>query len=581
MYTPNADSGTAPHPRPTITLPPRPSAEAFFSAAGGASPGPMTLVSSFFGSDAAADCRSFSQLLAGAMASPMAFSAAAASAADNSGKDDDGPHKGFKQSRPMNLVIARSPVFTVPPGLSPSGFLNSPGFFSPQSPFGMSHQQALAQVTAQAVLAQSHMHMQADYQMPSVTAPTEPPVQQLSFALNEASEQQVVSCVSEPRNAQLEAPELSQADKKYQPSSQAIDKPADDGYNWRKYGQKQVKGSEYPRSYYKCTHLNCVVKKKVERAPDGHITEIIYKGQHNHEKPQANRRAKDNSDSNGNVTVQPKSESNSQGWVGQLNKLSENIPNSSVPESDQTSNQGAPRQLLPGSNESEEVGIVDNREEADDGEPNPKRRQAKFLLFRNTDVGVSEVPLSQKTVTEPKIIVQTRSEVDLLDDGYRWRKYGQKVVKGNPHPRSYYKCTSAGCNVRKHVERASTDPKAVITTYEGKHNHDVPAARNSSHNTASSNSMPLKPHNVVPEKHPLLKDKDFGGGARDPFPPLKWVARARRRRSPEPVILRRRGRAWCLQVLGGGAIMGWGETKTASSGRRVRGRRVRNGARGA
>lgn len=43
--------------------------------------------------------------------------------------------------------------------------------------------------------------------------------------------------------------------------------------------------------------------------------------------------------------------------------------------------------------------------------------------------------LSHKTVTEPKIIVQTRSEVDLLDDGYRWRKYGQKVVKGNPHPR--------------------------------------------------------------------------------------------------------------------------------------------------
>ncbi|KAG5137538.1 hypothetical protein AAZX31_08G235900 [Glycine max] len=505
MSTPNTDSGTAPPPRPTITLPPRPSAEAFFSAAAGASPGPMTLVSSFFGSDAAADCRSFSQLLAGAMASPMAFSAAAA-AADNSGKDDDGPHKGFKQSRPMNLVIARSPVFTVPPGLSPSGFLNSPGFFSPQSPFGMSHQQALAQVTAQAVLAQSHMHMQADYQMPAVTAPTEPPVRQLSFALNEASEQQVVSCVSsvsEPRNAQLEAPELSQADKKYQPSSQAIDKPADDGYNWRKYGQKQVKGSEYPRSYYKCTHLNCVVKKKVERAPDGHITEIIYKGQHNHEKPQANRRAKDNSDSNGNVTVQPKSESNSQGWVGQLNKFSEKIPDSSVAKSDQTSNQGAPpRQLLPGSSESEEVGDVDNREEADDGEPNPKRR--------NTDVGVSEVPLSQKTVTEPKIIVQTRSEVDLLDDGYRWRKYGQKVVKGNPHPRSYYKCTSAGCNVRKHVERASMDPKAVITTYEGKHNHDVPAARNSSHNTASSNSMPLKPHNVVPEKHPLLKDMDFG-----------------------------------------------------------------------
>lgn len=33
--------------------------------------------------------------------------------------------------------------------------------------------------------------------------------------------------------------------------------------------------------------------------------------------------------------------------------------------------------------------------------------------------------------------------------------------------------------MRKHVERASHDLKFVITTYEGKHNHDVPAARNS------------------------------------------------------------------------------------------------------
>jgi len=33
--------------------------------------------------------------------------------------------------------------------------------------------------------------------------------------------------------------------------------------------------------------------------------------------------------------------------------------------------------------------------------------------------------------------------------------------------------------VRKHVERASHDLRAVITTYEGKHNHDVPAARGS------------------------------------------------------------------------------------------------------
>lgn len=65
---------------------------------------------------------------------------------------------------------------------------------------------------------------------------------------------------------------------------------SEDGYNWRKYGQKQVKGSEYPRSYYKCTQPNCQVKKKVERSHDGQITEIIYKGNHNHVKPHSTHR---------------------------------------------------------------------------------------------------------------------------------------------------------------------------------------------------------------------------------------------------------------------------------------------------
>lgn len=54
---------------------------------------------------------------------------------------------------------------------------------------------------------------------------------------------------------------------------------------------------------------------------------------------------------------------------------------------------------------------------------------------RPTEVRVLESAASHRTVTEPRIVVQTTSEVDLLDDGFRWRKYGQKVVKGNPYPR--------------------------------------------------------------------------------------------------------------------------------------------------
>jgi WRKY transcription factor 2 len=67
-------------------------------------------------------------------------------------------------------------------------------------------------------------------------------------------------------------------------------KTSEDGYNWRKYGQKQVKGSEYPRSYYKCTHPNCQVKKKVERSHNGQVIEIIYRGNHNHAIPHSSRR---------------------------------------------------------------------------------------------------------------------------------------------------------------------------------------------------------------------------------------------------------------------------------------------------
>lgn len=77
---------------------------------------------------------------------------------------------------------------------------------------------------------------------------------------------------------------------------------------------------------------------------------------------------------------------------------------------------------------------------------------------------------------EPWISFKKLSSVDVLDDGYRWRKYEQKVVEGKSNPTSYYKCTTPGRPVRKHVEPSSDDPRYVITTYEGEHNHDVLAA---------------------------------------------------------------------------------------------------------
>ncbi|KAJ4832174.1 hypothetical protein Tsubulata_008990 [Turnera subulata] len=40
-----------------------------------------------------------------------------------------------------------------------------------------------------------------------------------------------------------------------------------------------------------------------------------------------------------------------------------------------------------------------------------------------------------KKASRPRFAFQTRSAEDILDDGYRWRKYGQKAVKNSKYPR--------------------------------------------------------------------------------------------------------------------------------------------------
>ncbi|KAB2621285.1 WRKY transcription factor 2 [Pyrus ussuriensis x Pyrus communis] len=311
--------------------------------------------------------------------------------------------------------------------------------------------------------------------------------------------------------------QFSEGEHKGSYSAAGMVRTSEHGYNWRKYGQKQVKGSEYPRSYYKCTHPNCQVKKKVERSYDGQITEIIYKGApHNHAKPQPNRKAGasvgpsfsyDNmlemgEGSRAAVKVEggpvwtniQSCKDRKVGYDGRPDGLERTSSASVVTElSDPFSTTQGKSMNIFESAETPELsstlashddddqatqGSISLGDDADDEESDSKRRQVNFCL-------------SQRDVHKPRVVVQIESEIDILDDGYRWRKYGQKVVKGNPNPRSYYKCTSAGCSVRKHVERASHDLKFVITTYEGKHNHEVPAARNSNHmNSSSGNGLP-------------------------------------------------------------------------------------------
>ncbi|KAB2024996.1 hypothetical protein ES319_D06G123600v1 [Gossypium barbadense] len=69
-------------------------------------------------------------------------------------------------------------------------------------------------------------------------------------------------------------------------SSKIADIPPDE-YSWRKYGQKPIKGSPFPRGYYKCSSVRgCPARKHVERAPDDPSMLIVtYEGEHRHTQP--------------------------------------------------------------------------------------------------------------------------------------------------------------------------------------------------------------------------------------------------------------------------------------------------------
>ncbi|PKA50579.1 putative WRKY transcription factor 33 [Apostasia shenzhenica] len=349
----------------------------------------------------------------------------------------------FKSTPPSLFPLSPSPIspssfLAFPGGLSPAELLNSPMLFSSTA---MLTPPTTGSFSTQGFNWRGNTTSSGSFSFQSSTHP--------SSVLLMPSEEEGYKGHRDPwsykQPAHISSSELPAFHAPTQTSLKES-RRIDDGYNWRKYGQKQVKGSENPRSYYKCTYPSCPTKKKVERSLDGQITEIIYKGTHNHQKPQRTRRNNSSSSSSFHGLAQSEGQEQLGALLMDSNATPENSSASFGDEELDLSSQGFGE------------------------EPDAKRWRMDGENEENSSFG-------NRAVREPKVVVQTTSDIDILDDGYRWRKYGQKVVKGNPNPRSYYKCTTSGCTVRKHVERASNDLRAVITTYEGKHNHEVPAPR--------------------------------------------------------------------------------------------------------
>ncbi|CAN6346443.1 unnamed protein product [Urochloa humidicola] len=59
-----------------------------------------------------------------------------------------------------------------------------------------------------------------------------------------------------------------------------------------------------------------------------------------------------------------------------------------------------------------------------------------------------------------------------MEDGFIWRKYGQKDINGSKYPRLYFRCTykdDHGCMARRQVQRWEADPSVFLITYFGDH----------------------------------------------------------------------------------------------------------------
>lgn len=112
----------------------------------------------------------------------------------------------------------------------------------------------------------------------------------------------------------------------------------------------------------------------------------------------------------------------------------------------------------------------DNPIPSEDAISNTNSVQAMHNSMKNED-GMKRI---EEDCEGSRVAIRTKSDLEIMDDGFKWRKYGKKMVKNSPNPRNYYKCSSEGCNVKKRVERDGEDQSYVITTYVGIHNHPSP-----------------------------------------------------------------------------------------------------------
>ncbi|KAK9123408.1 hypothetical protein Sjap_013010 [Stephania japonica] len=86
--------------------------------------------------------------------------------------------------------------------------------------------------------------------------------------------------------------------------------------------------------------------------------------------------------------------------------------------------------------------------------------------------------------------------LSLPEDGYAWKKYGQKFIKNIGKVRSYFRCQRSDCTAKKRAEWSPSNVANVRIIYEGTHSHATENSSSSSSQEATSASSVANQYNL-------------------------------------------------------------------------------------
>jgi len=257
---------------------------------------------------------------------------------------------------------------------------------------------------------------------------------------------------------------------------------SEDGFKWRKYGQKKLKGTTSPRHYYKCTYPGCHVKKSVERIEENgkYSEKISYKGDHLHD---SSRIALLSPFSH---LINPSTQTTTNSISNSNNSNTSSNTNASTNTNTNTNTKTIPSTNVKTSTSNSDTKNTNNSSTNIVVENSSTNSTMTDNLTNSTNSTIADNSNNSTNSTiANNLVTNNLTSISILEDGFCWRKYGQKNVK-NGTKRSYYKCTEITCTAKKQVEKFET---GIKTSYEGSHNHSKPFITEARKKRRGNNSL--------------------------------------------------------------------------------------------